>query len=103
MSIALEEMIKRLPKARRERIRKQTAKLMEEYASLQDLRMARSHSQNDLAGKLKVKQAAVSKLERRKDMNISTLRSMIEALGGKLEILARFPDNKPIRIRQFEG
>jgi hypothetical protein len=51
--------------------------------------------------KLHINQAAVSKLERRADMYLSTLRNYIEARGGKLEIVARFP-NQVVRITQFE-
>jgi hypothetical protein len=53
------------------------------------------------AEKLHINQAGVSKLERRTDIYLSTPRSFIEAMGGKLEIVARFP-NQAIRITQFE-
>ena len=65
------------------------------------MREARERSQAELGEKLHIKQAAVSKLERRTDMYLSTLRSYIEAMGGTLEIIARFP-NKAVRIMQFE-
>ena len=68
---------------------------------LQELRHARHLSQEQLAKTLSVKQAAVSKLERRADMYISTLRNFIKAMGGDLEITARFPDGS-IQISQFE-
>ncbi len=51
---------------------------------------------------LHINQSAVSKLERRTDMYLSTLRSYIEAMGGELEIIARFPD-RAVRITQFEA
>jgi hypothetical protein len=53
-----------------------------------------------MAEKLHIKQAAVSTLERRTDMYLSTLRSYIEAMGGELEIIARFPQ-RAVRIVQF--
>ena len=65
------------------------------------LRQARQLSQEQLANVLHVKQASISKLERRTDMYLSTLRSYIEAMGGELEIVARFPDGA-VRIRQLE-
>ena len=68
---------------------------------LQELRLARGLTQGDLASTLKVRQAAISKLERRTDMYISSLRSHIQALGGELEIVARFPDGE-VRIANFE-
>jgi len=69
---------------------------------LQDLRLARGLSQESLATTLKVRQASISKLERRTDMYISTLRAHIRAMGGELEIVARFPDGD-VRISNFEG
>jgi len=77
------------------------AKAMLEEMPLHELRRARGLSQETLAAKLKVRQASISKLERRADMYISTLRSHIEAMGGKLEIVARFPDGE-VRISNFE-
>lgn len=68
---------------------------------LQELRQARNLSQEQLARTLSVKQAAVSKLEQRTDMYISTLRNFIKAMGGDLEIVAKFPDGT-VQITQFE-
>ena len=59
---------------------------------LAELRQARARSQQELARKLKVGQPAVAKLERRTDMYVSNLRRYIAALGGSLEITARFPE-----------
>ena len=83
-------------------IKKRTAELIAEEATLRQLREAREQSQIELGEKLHIKQAAVSKLERRADMYLSTLRSFIEAMGGTLEIVARFP-NQAVRITQFEA
>jgi ribosome-binding protein aMBF1 (putative translation factor) len=101
MTIPLNDMLKRLPKARREKVRRQTEHLITEYTSLRKLRQARSQKQATLARKLKVKQAAVSKIESRKDMYVSTLRSLIEAMGGQLEITAKFPGNKLVNLTHF--
>ncbi len=68
---------------------------------LQELRKARHLSQERLAEVLETKQANVSRMERRTDMYISTLRSYIEAMGGKLDIVARFPEGE-IKIIQFK-
>ena len=68
---------------------------------LQELRRARNLSQEQLAQTLSVKQAAVSKLEKRTDMYVSTLRNFIKAMGGDLEIVAKFPDGS-VQISQFE-
>jgi transcriptional regulator with XRE-family HTH domain len=68
---------------------------------LQELRQARQMSQEKLAELLGGRQASVSKLEHRTDMYVSTLRSYIEAMGGELEIVARFQDGD-VRIKQFQ-
>ena len=101
MAIRLDEYIGKLPKKQQQAIRERTAELIAEEATLRQLREARERSQEDMAAKLHINQAAVSKLERRTDMYLSTLRGYIEAMGGKLEIIARFP-NKAVRINQFE-
>ena len=69
--------------------------------SLHELRLARSQSQQDLARALKVGQPAVAKMERRADMYVSNLRRYVEALGGNLEITARFPDGGSVTISNF--
>lgn len=68
---------------------------------LQELRQAHQMSQERLAELLLTKQANVSRIERRTDMYISTLRSYIEAMGGKLDIIAKFPEGE-VYINQFE-
>jgi transcriptional regulator with XRE-family HTH domain len=67
---------------------------------LAELRRARGLSQKALAKVLGVEQSSVSKLERRTDMYISSLRTHIEAMGGELDIIARFPDGE-LRISDF--
>jgi len=67
---------------------------------LDELRRARGLSQKMLADALRIQQPAIAKLERRTDMYISTLRSHIEAMGGQLEVVARFPDGS-VKINNF--
>jgi transcriptional regulator with XRE-family HTH domain len=69
--------------------------------ALAELRGAREKSQEELAALLGMKQSSVSKLERRADMYISSLRKFIEAMGGTPEIIARFPEGD-VKINQFE-
>lgn len=76
------------------------AKVMMREMALNDLRQARHLSQEHLAELLHTKQANISKMERRADMYISTLRNYIEAMGGELEITAHFPDTA-VKINQF--
>ncbi len=59
---------------------------------LRDLREARGLTQNQLAERLDIRQVSVSRLEAREDVRVSTLRSVFEALGAKMEIRAVFPD-----------
>lgn len=77
------------------------ARVLMQEMPLYELRQARQLSQEQLARELRVNQANVSKIERRTDIYISTLRSYIEAMGGELEITANFPQGG-IKIRQFE-
>ena len=67
---------------------------------LNELRQARGLSQKVLAEVLHVQQPSIAKLEKRTDMYISTLRSHIEAMGGQLEVIARFPDGA-VKISNF--
>ncbi len=83
----------------RERAQRLAAKYEADMA-LDELRVARNLTQEHLAQLLGVKQAAVSKMERRTDMYISTLQSMIRAMGGELKIQVVFPEGK-VEINQF--
>jgi hypothetical protein len=83
----------------RERSRLLAAKYRAEMP-LDELREAREMTQVHLARILKVNQAAVSKMERRADMYISTLQDFIKAMGGELKIIARFSDGT-VEINQF--
>ena len=85
---------------RRARNEAAAAKMIDEMA-LDELREARDLTQEQLARLLHVNQAAVSKMERRADMYITTLQGVIKAMGGRLEIRAIFP-NGVVRISQFQ-
>jgi len=85
---------------RRARNAAAAAKMIDEMA-LDELREARDLTQEQLARLLHVNQAAVSKMERRADMYITTLQGVIKAMGGRLEIRAIFP-NGVVRINQFQ-
>jgi DNA-binding transcriptional regulator YiaG len=69
--------------------------------ALDELRQARDMTQVHLAKILRVNQAAVSKLERRADMYVSTLHDFVKAMGGELKITAKFPEGT-VEITQFE-
>ncbi len=82
------------------RAEKRAQRMLDEMP-LSELRAARLLTQESIAKSLGINQAAVSKMERRADMYISTLRDFIAAMGGELEITARFPDGA-VKIQQFE-
>ena len=65
------------------------------------LRESRGVTQQELAERLEIVQSNISRLERRNDVLVSTLRDVVAALGGELQLIARFPDGE-VRIRQFE-
>jgi transcriptional regulator with XRE-family HTH domain len=85
----------------RERSHALAAKYRSEMA-LDELREAREMTQVHLAKVLGVNQAAVSKLERRTDMYVSTLHNFVKAMGGELKITARFREGT-VEINQFEA
>jgi predicted transcriptional regulator len=85
------ELTKHFTPQRRARVAAKAAGLREAM-TLEDLRKARSLSQEDMAATMTVGQPAVAKLEKRADMHVSNLRRYIEAMGGTLEITARFAD-----------
>ncbi|MFK0572990.1 XRE family transcriptional regulator, partial [Endozoicomonas sp.] len=89
----------RLSSEARQAVEKKAEALLQTMP-LAELRQARKLSQEQLADTLRVKQATVSKMERRTDMYISTLRHFIEAMGGELEITAKFPEGN-VQIIQF--
>ena len=101
MAIRMDDFLKTLPADLREEIEAGARELIAEEYSLRELRAARDRSQQQIAERLGVNQAAVSKLERRTDMYVSSLREYIKAIGGELEIVARFPDRPPVRINHF--
>jgi DNA-binding XRE family transcriptional regulator len=80
---------------------RQYVKSVVEAVTLNQLREARSLTQANLAGILGVNQGSVSKMEKRTDMYVSTLRSFIQAMGGQLQIKAVFPEGD-IEIEQFK-
>jgi len=100
MARKFDELRNKMSVKARRKANKLTRKMLDEMP-LQELRQARQMSQERLAKILRVKQASISKLERRTDMYIHTLRSYINAMGGELDITARFPEGS-IRINQFE-
>jgi DNA-binding transcriptional regulator YiaG len=92
----LDRIRKQIPAARRRRIAARAATLMAEDKSLQELRQAHKLTQKRMAEVLGVGQDSVSRLEQRSDLLLSTLRGYVEALGGRLSLVAEFPNQDPV-------
>jgi DNA-binding XRE family transcriptional regulator len=103
MAIKARDYIAKLPESEQIAIKAEAQKLIAEELTLAELREARRRSQAELAKKLGVQQSAVSRIERRADMYLSTLTGMVEAMGGTLELIATFPDRPPVRINQLKA
>lgn len=99
----LKEVMKSLPKARRTKIEARAAELIAEEATLQDLRKAFGLTQVQMAKKLNIGQDSVSRVEKRADMLLSTLRGYVEAMGGELNLVAEFPGRPPVRLQLLEA
>ena len=99
MAASLEDKLARLPGERRAQVDARAAELIAEEMTLGDLRRALVRTQVHLARELGVKQETVSRLEKRSDMLLSTLRGFVEAMGGELDLLAKFPDRPPVRLK----
>ena len=101
MARKFNELTAKMSAKDRAEIKARSAKLLAELP-LEQLRSARSLTQTSMAQALGVNQSAVSKIERRTDMYLSTLRSYVEAMGGSLEIRAVFPDGS-VRVDVLSG
>jgi transcriptional regulator with XRE-family HTH domain len=92
----LERIRKELSPARRKKIEARAAQLIAEEMTLQELRHARKLTQVRMAKTLGITQDSVSRLEKRSDLLLSTLRKTVEAMGGSLSLIAEFPDRAPV-------
>ena len=96
MPVNIEKKIAKLSPERRKKVEARAAELIAEEMSLRELRKAHRLTQERIAEALGVGQEQISRLEQRSDLLISTLRSYVEAMGGRLTIVAEFPEHKPI-------
>lgn len=94
MARNLDQVLASLPPKRRAKIERRASEL----ATLKDLRKAVERTQEDLAARLGVGQDTVSRIERRSDILLSTLRRYVEAMGGELKLIASFPNREPLII-----
>ena len=103
MGTKLDKMIGRLPAKRRAKIQKRADELIAEEYTLRDLRQAREMTQVRLAELLNIGQDSISRIERRTDLHISTLREYVSALGGGLRLIVEFPDRPPLELTGLGG
>src|ERR1043166_6820273 len=92
----LDQKMKGFSSARRKKIEARAAGLIAEEMTLQELRQARKLTQVRMAKVLGISQDGVSRLEKRSDLLLSTLRKSVEAMGGNLSLVAEFPDREPV-------
>ena len=96
MPVNVNDKLKKLSVARRKKVELRAAELIAEEMTLRDLRKARALTQARMAEQLGITQDGVSRLEKRSDLLLSTLRKTVEAMGGSLSLVAEFPDRAPV-------
>lgn len=98
MPVSLKDFLDEFPAAERAAIEARAQELIAEEVGLAELRKLLGRTQAELARRMNVGQADVSKIERRKDILLSTMREYVEAAGGSLEIVVRLPDRPALRL-----
>ncbi len=101
MGRTLNEVISGLPKKRQDSIAARYHALKDEVEGLKALRQAAGKAQGKIASSMKISQPSVSKIEKQADMYLSTLRNYVEAVGGDLQLVVRFPKQEPIHLSGF--
>ena len=96
VAVNVNDKIRKLSPARRKKVEARAALLIAEEMTLRELRRARKLTQARMARALGITQDGVSRLEKRSDLLLSTLRKTVEALGGNLSLVAEFPDHAPV-------
>jgi DNA-binding XRE family transcriptional regulator len=101
MGKTLHERFDKLPGARRAKVEARAQQLLAEEMSLRDLRKARKLTQVRMAELLGVGQEGISRLEKRSDLLISTLRNYVSRMGGSLDLVVRFPDRPDVLLQDL--
>ena len=96
---SLDDKIRSLGSRRRRKIEKRAAALFAEEMTLSELRRARKITQARVAKALGIRQEGISRLEKRSDLLLSTLRNTVKAMGGDLRLVAEFPNRKPVVLK----
>ena len=103
MPVNVNDKIRKLSPAQRKKVEARAKDLIAEEMTLRELRKARKLTQVRMAKALGIKQDSVSRLEKRSDLLLSTLRKTVEAMGGKLSLVAKFPDRAPVVLSGIAG
>lgn len=98
MAIPYEQILAAESVETQEWVKKRAAELIAEELNLREIRRLRKLTQARLSRKLKIGQEGVSRIEKRSDLYLSTLRNYVEGVGGKLTLVVEFPDRPPIRL-----
>src|SRR5881397_2868126 len=101
MSVNIRDKIGKLNAVQRKKVEDRAAEIRAEQMSLRDLRKARKLTQARVAKALGVTQDSVSRLEKRSDLLLSTLRKTVKAMGGDVRIIAEFPDRAPVLLSEL--
>jgi DNA-binding XRE family transcriptional regulator len=101
MSVNIRDKIGKLNTVQRKKVEDRATELIAEEMSLRDLRKARKLTQARVAKVLGVTQDSVSRLEKRSDLLLSTLRKTVKAMGGDVRIIAEFPDRAPVVLSEL--
>jgi len=103
MTVNIREKIAKLNSAQRKKVAARAGELIAEEMSLRQLRKARKLTQARVAKLLGVTQDSVSRLEKRSDLLLSTLRKTVKAMGGEVRIVAEFPDRRPVVLFELSS
>ena len=103
MAIPYEQVLARESKAMQLAVKQLARELIAEEINLREMRRLRKLTQARLSKKLKIGQEGVSRIEKRTDLYLSTLRSYVEGVGGKLSLIVEFPDQPPVVLTGLGG
>ncbi|MSQ18006.1 MAG: transcriptional regulator [Betaproteobacteria bacterium] len=98
MAKTLRQKMGELRPARRRKVEARTCTLIAEEMALVELRQAMVLTQEKISATLGIGQEGVSRLEKRSDLLVSTLRDYVEAMGGRLRLIADFPDRASVEL-----
>ncbi len=103
MPTNVNDKIKNLNPVQRKKVETRVGELIAKEMTLREIRRARKLTQARIAKTLGISQDSVSRIEKRSNLLLSTLRKTIEAMGGSLSLVAKFPDREPVVLSGITG